>query len=336
MRRARNLFDEIVGRENLRQAFARAALGKRDRPEVRWYAAQLDMRLGETAEQLRAGTISVGKFHQFVIRDPKERIITAPCFAERVLHHAIMQVCEPIFDRRLIDDTFACRRGRGRIAALARSQTFARRFPAFLKLDVRRYFDSISHERLACALERMFKDQQLLALLREILAAFRGGLGRGLPIGSLVSQHLANFYLGALDRFVKEQLRVRGYVRYMDDMVLWGPTTRQLCRLRDVCHDFLLAELDLMPKEPFINLSGRGMDFLGCRVFPTHLELNRRSKTRLRRKLNALEEAHLGEEIAEPELQQRATSLLAFTTAGGVRSWRLRSKLLEKMSVSGQ
>ncbi len=118
MKRAGNLFEHILDRENLRLAVQKALRGKRDRPEAVEFRGVLDRRLADMAEQLRAATYPIGVYKQFVIHDPKERIITAPCFAERVVHHAIMNVCEPVFDRWLIADTFACRTDKGRIAAL--------------------------------------------------------------------------------------------------------------------------------------------------------------------------------------------------------------------------
>ena len=127
MRRANHLFDKIVARDNLREAFARALIGKRQRPEAQLFAANLEQNLVRMAEELQAGTIAVGQYRQFIIHDPKRRIITAPCFPERVWHHAIMNVCEPVFERWLIEDSYACRRGKGRLSALARAQ---HRYPA--------------------------------------------------------------------------------------------------------------------------------------------------------------------------------------------------------------
>lgn len=126
MRRAANLFDRICEPENLRLAFNKAARGRRGQAVVRQFAAGLDDRISEMAKAIYDGTFPVGRFHQFLIRDPKERVITAPCFDERVLHHAIMNLCEPVLDRWLIDDTFACRSGKGREAAVHRAQHFSR------------------------------------------------------------------------------------------------------------------------------------------------------------------------------------------------------------------
>jgi hypothetical protein len=284
MKRAGNLFERIVERENLRLAYYKALRGKRRQLEVRQFSDHLEAELAAMAEQVRAGTYPLGRFRQFIVFDPKERLITAPCFAERVLHHAIMNVCEPVLDGWLIDDTYACRTGRGRVAALQRAQTFARRYGFFLKLDIRRYFDSIGHERLLARLARRFKDGALLALLARIVHSFRGATGRGVPIGSLTSQHFANFYLGWFDRFVKERLRIKGYVRYMDDMALWSDDRRAIQTVLAETRQFLANELGLELKHcPYGNRAEHGMDFLGCRLFRQHTILNQRSRRRLRR-----------------------------------------------------
>lgn len=243
--------------------------------------------------ELAEGTYEVGPYHQFTIFDPKERLITAPCFRDRVLHHAVTLVCEPVFERLLIADTFACRRGKGRIAAVERARSFARCFHWFLKLDIRKYFDSIDHAILSRLLRRKLKDRRLLELFDRIIASYEVAPGRGVPIGSLTSQHFANFYLGQLDRFVKEELQAGGYVRYMDDFVVWGKDRAGLTTVRDRIKEFVARELSLTLKpHPYINQSRWGMDFLGCRVKPSHIGLNRRSRVRFGRRLPWLERKH--------------------------------------------
>jgi RNA-directed DNA polymerase len=336
MKRAGNLFEQIAAWDNLRLAVASALRGKRGRPDARQFVGQLDTQLRIMREQLLSGTVPLGQCRQFVIHDPKERVITAPCFRERVLHHAVMNVCEPHFDRWLIDDTFACRRGKGRIAALLRARQFAHRFPFFLKLDIRKYFDSVSHEQLLARLHRRFKDDRLLELLERIVRSFRGATGRGLPIGSLTSQHFANFYLGWFDRVVKEQWRVPGYVRYMDDMIVWGHSTSAVRIAWRDSQAFLHDELALdLKATPYLNRSRQGVDFLGCRVYPHHLALNRSSRTRFRRKLRALEEQYLQGRIGESQLQQQATSLIAFTRTPELQSWHFRRDVLQRLPVGG-
>ncbi len=330
-KRAGNLFDAVVDRDRLREAFRRACIGKRDRAEVRAFAANLDINLAHIGDQLRAGKLPLGRFTQFVIHDPKERLITAPCFEERVVHHAVVGACEPAFERWLIPDTFACRVGRGRDAALRRAGEFARRYPRFLKMDIRKYFDSIPHDRLLSRLERRFKDRRLLDLFARIVGSYSASPGRGLPVGSLTSQHFANFYLGWFDRVVKEQWRVGGYVRYMDDMALWAEDSGETRRLEAAAATWLGDELGLALKsEPYRNRTTAGMDFLGFRVFPDRLTLNRRSRVRFRRRLVVLDRKHEAGEIGEGEYRQRGTALVAYAAAVGVSSWRTRRAVVDQ------
>ena len=172
MRRAGNLFEGIIDRENLRLAVNKALRGKRSKVDARRFVSRLDENLDAMRQALLRGDFPVGVSHQFTIFDPKQRLITAPCFRERVLHHSIMNVCEPIFERWLIADTYACRLGKGRIAALQRAQAFSRQFACFLKLDIRKYFESVSHAILMERLQRLFKDRRLLELLERITAGF--------------------------------------------------------------------------------------------------------------------------------------------------------------------
>lgn len=296
----------------------------------------LDGNLSRLQDELAAGRVRVGQYDQFVIHDPKRRTITAPCFRERVLHHAIINVCEPVFERWLIPDTYACRVGKGRLACIARAAHFARSHEYFLKMDVRKYFDSIAHPILLQQLCRHFKDSQLLQLWERIIESYHVTPGRGLPIGALTSQHLANFYLGTFDRYLKETRQVRGYVRYMDDSVVWAESSGVLKALRGEVGDVLDQQLSLKLKDnSVLNRVDFGMDFLGLRVFRDHLRLSRRSKVRYVRKLRCLESLFEDGYLSERDLQRRAGSLTAFITTRGVCSCRFRQHVLEHLEVGG-
>lgn len=337
MRRTGQLFEHILDRDNLRLAVHRALKGKRHRPEVQAWMADVESNLQRIGRQLRTATFPVGRYYQFVIHDPKERIITAPCFEERVVHHAIMNVCEPYLDRLLIFDSYACRKGKGRIACLLRARRFTARYRWFLKLDVRKYFDSISHERVLRLWQRRFKDERLFRLMASIIRSYRGTLGRGVPIGSLTSQHLANCYLGWYDRFIKEQLRLPAYTRYMDDVAIWSDDPDELREAERASRRYLGEELDLEIKpEPYRNRCAHGMDYLGCRLFPTHMVLNRRSRLRFRRNWQALEEGFARGDLSEAELQARSTALVAFTQTSGLSAWQLRQGVLFPHQVDGR
>jgi hypothetical protein len=153
----------------------------------------------------------------------------------------------------------------------------------------------------------------------------------------LTSQHFANFYLGWLDRFIKEELRIRGYVRYMDDMAIWSADFQTARRTELAVRAFLAKELGLELKpEPYANRTAHGMDFLGCRLFPAHMIPNRRSRIRFRRKWRALSEAFDEYGIGEREFQDRATSLFSYLTTKGLSSWRFRRRVLSSPEVSGR
>lgn len=335
MKRAGNLFEKITSDANLRIAAYLAARGKGQREECRRFTRSLDANLIKLSEELKSAQYVAGDFLQFVIHDPKRRIISAPSFRDRVVHHAVMRVCEPVFERWLIDDTYACRVGRGRDRAVRRAAGFARQYDFFLKLDIRSYFDSISHNRLVERLECLFKDRRLLDLFDAMIRSFRTAQGSGLPIGSLMSQHFANFYLGWFDRQVKEQWRIPGYVRYMDDMTLWSNSKCELINAIARSNRFLRESLGLELNQSIqLNRSRHGVDFLGCRVRSEGVMLSRRSRVRLGRKIRNAKKQFESGLIDELTLQRRLEAILAFARSANAASAQYRRNLLQLSSVN--
>ncbi len=285
MKRAGGLMPQITDPENLRVAYYRARRGKQHRPDARAFGLSLETNLQVLRRELAAGAVPFGKYHYFKVYEKKERTICAAPFRECVAHHAIMRVCDAVFDRRQIADSYACRREKGTFAALDRARTFTRSYPWFLKLDVRKYFDSISHDRLKEQLHSLFKDTVLLRLLDAVIDSYQVQPGRGVPIGNLTSQYFANQYLSAADHVVKEVLRIRGYLRYMDDMILWSSYKEQLLEAGYALQTFIKAHL-LMTLKPFcLNRSEKGLPCLGFIVFPGKILLDAQSRTRYRRKM---------------------------------------------------
>jgi hypothetical protein len=330
MKRAGGLWEQVLHERNLHEAFARAAAGKRDRIEVRRFSANLDENLRQMSRDLAAGVFAFGHYRRFTIYEPKERVIHAAAFVERVAHHALIGICGPVLDRCLTTHTFACRVGRGRTAALAAASRHAAQEPYFLKMDVRKYFDSLPHAGVQTLLARLFKEAPLLACFDRILSSHETTPGRGLPIGSLVSQHLANAYLGSVDRLVTESLRLRCHVRYMDDMVTWSAEKHRL-REAESAIGAALDSLGLAFKAPpFLNRCVHGMDFLGCRIFPGRREPNRATRVRWLRSLRSLEAALTEGALSEAAAQRRLTALSAhMALCGGAGFARrvLREKL---------
>ena len=328
MKRVGHLLERIADLENLRHALHAASQGKRAKADVIAYRAQAAIHLSRLRDDLLAGRVPVGGYRQFKVYEPKERVITVAPFGQRVLHHAIMRVCEPVFEQQLIDHTYACRKGKGRIAALDVAERFGRSHGYFLKLDIRKYFDSVDHAILKAQLRRLFKDRALLALLDGIIDSFCVQPGQGLPIGNLTSQHFANLYLSPLDRWVSEISGVCGvkYIRYMDDMVVWGRDRERLTEVRARVRAFLREHLALELKQDRIGTVAQGVPFLGCTVFSGYRVLNARSKRRFRHKLRVFDRLLQAGRIGEAEAQQRSLAVCAF--ARSACSYHFRQHVL--------
>lgn len=275
-------------------------------------------------EQLLSGSIGWGPYHEFRVHDPKERMIYAPPFRDQVAQHAIMNVCEVVFERFQIHDSYASRKGKGLDGAISRAIRFAREDDWYLRLDVRRYFDSVDHEILKRLLRRRFKDRIVLELLETVIDSYASKPGRGLPLGNLTSQFFANHYLGVFDHFVKEELRCRRYLRYMDDCVIWSDSRTALRDIQSRAGSFLQSRLRLDLKPACLNACALGMTFLGYRVFPGRVRLSRRSRDRFRRKPRNYHARYERGQWSEQETARHVEPLLAFVRRAESREYRKR------------
>jgi len=237
---------------------------------------------------------------------------------------------EPIFERRLIYDTWACRLNKGTHAAVKRAQQFARQYPYFLKTDIRRYFQSVDHQILKQLLQRIIKDAPLLSLLNRIIEhPVPGNLaGKGLPIGNLTSQHFANLYLGELDHELKDRQSIKAYLRYMDDMLLFAHNKDELHQMLQQLEIFISERLalSLKPTATLLAPVSEGIPFLGFRIFPQLIRLNRQSLRRFRRRLRKLEQAYQCGTISIESLTASVQSMIAHIRHANTR--RLQQSLL--------
>lgn len=329
MKRAKDLIDKICASENLYLAFWKARKGKDAYNYVEKYRSKLETNLHRLAFDLKGGQISIGKYNYFKIFDPKERIICAAAFDERVLHHALMNVCHPVFEEYQIHDSYASRKGKGQYAALDRAYYFQKKYDWFIKLDVRKYFDSIDHEALLSILTKKFKEKELLEIFEKLLMSYCTDEGKGLPIGNLTSQYFANHYLAFSDHYVKETLQVKGYVRYMDDMVLWGNDKQSLLENAEKLKSFLFEYLKLNLKTFCLNKTHFGLPFLGYVVYKHKLFLNQASRKRLKNKLKLYDKNLSTTNWSESTYQKRMTSLLAFAEKADSKTYRI--KILNQM-----
>jgi RNA-directed DNA polymerase len=239
-----------------------------------WEKECVDLR-----EELMEERYRPGPYEYFKIYEPKERRVAAAPFRDRVLHHAVVRVLEPVFEKRFLEDSFACRKGKGTHAGMRRALNYAGKHPIALKCDIRKYFASIDHEILLKQLGRVVGDRRVLELCELIVGSHADGASqawqgpglfdvrdrrRGLPVGNLTSQFFANIYLDGLDHFIKQELRVPGYVRYVDDFVLFGSTAKEIKEWGKRVAGYLAGlRLELHPDKVRVCRTRDGVDFCG-------------------------------------------------------------------------
>jgi len=303
------LFDKLTSFENLLGAFLRARRGKRAKPAVARFEMDLELRLLGLQRELVAGAWRPGPYRSFYVHEQKKRLITAAPFRDRVVHHALLAVLEPVYEPCFIHDSYACREGKGQHAAINRFQHWARGRRFVLRGDVRKFYPSVDHELLLALLSRRIRDRRVLRLCRSILDSGAGILEpeyelawypgddlfsplarkRGLPIGNLSSQFFGNVYLNGLDHFVKERLCCRRYLRYMDDFAVFDDSKARLAQARRRIGCFL-AGLRLEPAAGRTRVwrTSDGVEFLGFRVYPGHRLVRKVTAFRYGRRLSRL------------------------------------------------
>jgi retron-type reverse transcriptase len=306
-----NLWATIIDFENLYRAYCAASRSKRYRlPSLR-FAENLEENLITLQNELVWKTYHPGPLREFWITDPKKRLISAPEFRDRVIHHALVSVIEPCFERRFIYESHACRKNHGVHLAAARLQTFTRRAGEYryYKGDIKSYFPSIDHETLKRIVRRSVSDRNALWLIDLIIDAYREG-PRGLPIGALTSQLFANVYLDQLDHFAKDVLGIRFYVRYMDDFIILGKNKAILAKTRALIESFLSDELRLTIN-PKSGIGSGKIPFCGYYILPTHITPRRQTMRRAARRLRKLSRIYntTGNRAA---LEKAKTSIVSF------------------------
>jgi len=283
-----NLWEEVCSFDALCRASRRAARGKkRVRAAARWLA-DLEPACLRLESRLRDRSWRPGKPTTFVIHDPKTRTITAAPFGDRVVHHALMDALEPHFEARMLPHSFACRKGKGTHAAVRRARELVRAHDWLLKLDVAGFFGSLRHDVVLETLDRVVCEPRVMDLARTIVCA-HGCTVHGVPIGNLTSQWLANLVLDRLDHFVTGQVGAAGYIRYMDDFVLFGRAKSELRAALEQVRGFLRDHLDLELKARATTLAPahQGLPFLGWRIYRGTTRLRPGNKKRLQARVRA-------------------------------------------------
>lgn len=343
MRRYGSLWDRLISWENLVLAACKAQRSKRDRASVQRFNFDQEAELLRLQAELAEATYQPGTFRTHWISHPKPRMISAAPYRDRVVHHALMNILEPILDRHFHPDSYACRRGKGTHAAANRLQTLMRRYRYVLQCDIRAFFPSIDHEILKGIFRRRIKDGRVLRLMDLIVDRsnpqpssvcwFRGDdlftpLGRrvGLPIGNLTSQWFANWYLDGLDHFVTSGLGIGGYVRYCDDFLLLADDRRVLREVFGRIEGYLEGlRLKFHRHKCFVRPVRGGITFVGYRLWPSHRRLKKANIRGFRRRVAWMREAYKLGLLDWSDVQVRLDSWMGH--AGHVNSGYLIRRL---------
>lgn len=289
-----DLYGEVCSFRNLELAYRKARKGKRNKKAVQDFEFNLEENLLQLKRELETFTYEPRPLKQFAIRDPKTRVISASHFRDRVVHHALCNVIQPILERRFIHDSYANRIGRGTTKALERFHCFKRRMTQngrlvnkpkdnnmvvgyVLKADIKHYFESVDHEILMAIIQKSIRDDSVLWLIRKILNNHEGRIpNKGMPLGNLTSQLFANLYLNGLDYFVKHRLQAKFYIRYVDDFVIMHNCKETLLRWKEQIANFLKTlKLEPHPDKTTIYPLHNGTSFLGYRIFYHHILLKK-------------------------------------------------------------
>jgi RNA-directed DNA polymerase len=316
------LFDAITDWDNLLQAYREAARGKRRKISAAAFEQQLADRLIELQSELRAKTYQPGAYHHFFIHEPKRRKISAAPFRDRVVHHALCNLIEPIFDQHFIGHSYANRKGKGTHRALDQLQQWAQRYRYVLRCDIVQHFASLDHALLRAKLARFVADADTIGLIDAILDSGVGVLAgeytqvyfpgddlltacrpRGLPIGNLTSQFWSNVYLNDFDWFVTREIGCSAYLRYVDDFALFSNSKRDLLEWRAAIIARLEGErLTIHAAQAQSLPTCAGIPWLGFVVFSTHRLLKRRNAVNFSRKLTRNLDAYGAGQISFGEL----------------------------------
>jgi len=287
MKRYGNLFEQIISIENLTLADNIARKGKRNQPQIRDHIKDEVSNIQKLHLLLKNKQYRTSEYSIFTVFEPKERqVYRLPYYPDRIVHHAIMNVLEPIFVSRFPRNTYSCIKTRGIHAAARTIRSYLSDVPGTmycLKLDIKKFYPSVNHEILKQQLRSILKDPDLLELLDEIIDS-----ENGLPIGNYLSQYFSNFYLVEFDNWLKRTMRVKYYLRYADDIVVLSTSKHVLHALLHEIRTFLSTNLKLTVKENYqvFAVSDRGIDFVGYKFYHTHTLLRKGIKMNFKRMIS--------------------------------------------------
>lgn len=347
MKTAKHILGAICTIKNAIKAYQKARKCKRYRPEVLKFEQNREENLARAIAAIRDGTYTPGRYFVFKVYEPKERLIMALPFFDRVVQHMIVNIIEPIFEKRFIFHSYACRKDRGAHEA---SKALAARLYELqikqgkkiyaIKGDIHHYFQSIDHEILKKEIRRYISDKAVLKILDKIID--HNGIypnGVGIPVGNLTSQLFANVYLNILDQYIKHELHASDYFRYMDDFIILSESPEELREMLKKIDKFVCVRLHLTlnPKTGIV-AAKNGVDFVGYRHFPSFKIVRKGATRRIKKLIRAFETGEVDEELFDRSIESRLAHIEhadAWHLCADIREDVKRSKIgtIERFSV---
>lgn len=339
MKTYKNIFSQIISLENLFSAWDSFHKGKQKKLDVQKFECNLEQNIFRLHGDLKNKTYKHGPYSGFYIKDPKLRHIHKAMVRDRILHHAIFKILNPIFDPTFISNSFSCRIDKGTHKGINILDEIIRKISHnyfkscfILKCDIKKFFDSIDHNILLNIIRKRIKDDNALWLLEKIIKSFTSQYStlfeqKGLPIGNLTSQLFANIYLNEFDQFIKHTLKIKHYVRYTDDFVIVSGDKNFLEKIIHPIDYFLIEKLmlNLHPNKVTIRKSSQGTDFLGYILFPHHRLLRTKTKQRIFKKLEKRIQEYKNGIISKQTLEQCLRSYLGVLSHAD--TYKLEQKL---------
>lgn len=326
-KRYKTSLKEICVMSNMRVASHKSGLGKSKYEEVIAFNKDEEKNLEKLSNDLITQKYRTGSYRKKLVYEPKEREIFILSYPHRVVQHALINKLEPILTKMFIKDTYACIKDRGIHEASRRTTEFIQYNKYCLKMDIRKFYPSINHDILYQMFTRKFKDAGLLWLIKDIIYSFPGETN--IPIGNLTSQWFGNLYMTALDRYVKEELKVKCYIRYCDDFLLFSNDKQELNRAKHLIIKFLQEKLKLKLSKCDLFPVGRGVDFMGYRHFKNYILLRKSTAKKIQKRIPKIYEKYKNGIIDAETFRSIIDSYIGWAEWANAYNFLVKTKLYE-------
>ena len=286
MKTYKNLWDEFISKENFELAVKKAVKSKKNKRQTKYFLQNKDVLLEKLRDDLIHDKFKTSRYRKFFVFEPKKReIYELPLYPDHIVHHALINVLGPIWQKRFIKDSYACIPGRGIHSAAQRAMLFVKKCKFVLQCDVRKFYPSIDHNIMMNIVSKKIHDRKILRLLKKIIFSLPGG--KNLPIGNLTSQWMGNLYLTELDLFIKHKMKCVNYLRYSDDFCVFHDDKKFLNNIKHDIRNFVERDLNLRLSKSVVK-SAEGMSFVGFRLFKNFILLRTRTVRTIKKRIKQM------------------------------------------------